>query len=104
MLNVRERRRLPGFRFETLAPSLGEALPRMDIAVFVGFAASGPLHVPVAIEDVGQFTAIFGSDFPLVWDSEHHRMVYAYLAPAVRSFFLNRGRRVWVIRIAGEAQ
>ena len=36
-------RRLPGFRFETQAPPLPEVLPRMDIAVFVGFAAAGPL-------------------------------------------------------------
>jgi len=41
--------RLPGFKFETLAPPLAEVLPRMDIAVFVGFAASGPLEIPVAI-------------------------------------------------------
>ena len=29
---------------------------RRDIAVFVGFASSGPLHVPVAVEDTARFT------------------------------------------------
>ena len=33
----------------------------MDIAVFVGFAASGPLQIPVAIESEAQFAAIFGA-------------------------------------------
>ena len=58
-------KRLPGFSFETQAPVLPEVLPRMDIAVFVGFAASGPLQVPVAIEYENQFKAIFGDDAPL---------------------------------------
>src|SRR5262245_40377948 len=102
MLNVRERRRLPGFRFETLAPSLGEKLPRMDIAVFVGFAASGPLHMPVAVEDAEGFAAIFGADAPLAWDAQRCRQVYTQLGPAVRSFFRNGGRRCWVIRVASD--
>ena len=100
MLSVGERRRLPGFRFETLAPSLGEKLPRMDIAVFVGFAASGPLHMPVAIEDAKEFAAIFGADAPLAWDRKRCQQVYSQLGPAVRSFFRNGGRRCWVIRVA----
>ena len=44
-------RRLPGFRFEAPPAAPAEVLPRMDIAVFVGFAASGPLHTPVKVED-----------------------------------------------------
>ena len=39
---VRADRRLPGIAFEARPPPLDEALPRMDVAVFVGFAASGP--------------------------------------------------------------
>ena len=42
--------RLPGVRFEAPPPPLAEVLPRMDVAVFVGFAASGPLHRPVVVE------------------------------------------------------
>jgi len=93
-------RRLPGFRFETQAPTLPEVLPRMDVTVFVGFSASGPLQVPVAVESEAQFTAIFGQDAPLAVDVERSEQVYAHLAPAVRAFFRNNGRRCWVIRVA----
>jgi hypothetical protein len=74
----------------------------MDVAVFVGFAASGPLHTPVAVEDSEQFAAIFGADATLVWDEQQGMPLKAYLAPAVRSFFSNGGRRCWVVRVAGE--
>lgn len=93
-------KRLPGFRFEAQAPVLPEVLPRMDIAVFVGFAASGPLQVPVAIESEAQFKAVFGDDAPLAWNVGRGEQHYAYLAPAVRAFFRNNGRRCWVIRVA----
>src|SRR5262245_2251897 len=95
-------RRLAGFRFVAQPQSLPEKLPRMDIAVFVGFASAGPLDYPVVIEDPAEFTDIFGDDFPLAWDSSRSEAVYAYLAPAVRAFFRNGGRRCWVIRVAGE--
>ena len=94
------RARLPGFKFETQAPPLDEILPRMDIAAFVGFAASGPLQLPVAIESEAQFTAIFGEDVALAWDVVRGEQVSSYLGPAVRSFFRNGGRRCWVIRAA----
>ncbi len=93
-------RRLPGFRFKAESPQLTESLPRMDVAVFVGFAASGPLHTPVAIEDAAQFAAVFGADAPLVWDGARGEPVYAYLAPTVRAFFNNGGRRCFVVRVA----
>ena len=99
-MSARAPRRLPGFRFETQAPPLPEVLPRMDIAVFVGFAASGPLQTPVAIESEQQFAAIFGEDAPLAWDVERGEQVYAHLGPAVRAFFRNGGQRCWIIRVA----
>lgn len=95
-------RRLPGIRFETQAPLSPEVLPRMDIAGFVGFAASGPLHVPVPVEDAAQFAQIFGADAPLAWDAARGEQAYAYLGPAVRAFFRNGGRRCWVVRVANE--
>jgi hypothetical protein len=96
--------RLPGTRFETQSPPLTEALPRMDIAVFVGFAASGPVDQPVAVVDSAQFALIFGEDAPLVSDGEHGDTVRAYLGPSVRAFFRNGGKRCWVIRVARGAQ
>ena len=99
---LRAPHRLPGIRFEFQPPPPTDVLPRMDVAVFVGFAASGPLHMPVAVEDVTQFTTIFGGDVPLAWDAQRSEQVYAYLAPAVRAFFRNGGRRCWVVRVAGD--
>jgi len=97
-------RRLPGIGFEVQAPQPTEVLPRMDVAVFVGFASSGPLHIPVAVEDVAEFTRIFGPDAPLAWEKERGEQLYAYLGPAVRAFFRNGGRRCWIIRVADEKQ
>ncbi len=72
----------------------------MDIPGFVGFAASGPLDVPVAIEDTARFLEIFGQDQPLAWDTERGEMAYAQLPSTVRGFFRNGGRRCWVVRVA----
>lgn len=99
-MSARAPRRLPGFRFETQAPPLPEVLPRMDIAVFVGFAASGPLQTPVAVESEPQFTAIFGEDAPLAWGIVRGEEIHAHLGPAVRAFFRNGGQRCWIIRVA----
>jgi len=93
-------RRLPGFRFEAVAPAREDILPRMDVALFVGFAASGPIGIPVAIESAEQFKTIFGEDLPIVWDSKRGDFVYAFLAPTVRSFFQNGGLKCWVLRVA----
>ena len=93
-------RRLAGIAFDTVVPKGDDVLPRMDIAVFAGFAASGPVELPVAVEDAAQFSAIFGEDAPLAWDAQRGATVYAQLGPAVRAFFANEGRRCWVIRLA----
>lgn len=93
-------RRLPGIRVDVAPPPAVEALPRMDVAVMVGFASTGPLHQPVVVESVAQFAAVFGTDAALAWDDARGERVYAYLGPAVRAFFSNGGRRCWVIRVA----
>lgn len=93
-------RRLPGLRVDVAAPPAVEALPRMDVAVFVGFASTGPIHVPVAIESVIHYADVFGPDAPLAWDMKHGERVFAHLGAAVRAFFSNGGRRCWVIRVA----
>ena len=72
----------------------------MDIAAFVGFAASGPLDVPVAVEDTARFLEIFGQDQPIAWDAERGEMAHAQLPPAVRAYFRNGGQRCWVVRVA----
>jgi hypothetical protein len=92
--------RLPGIQFEVVAPPANEPLVRMDIAAFVGFAASGPLHLPVMVEDIAHFEEIFGEDLVLATSADSKDPVYAYMPSAVRAFFRNGGRRCWVIRVA----
>ncbi len=94
-----ERTRLPGVYFRTEPPLPDASLPRMDIAAFVGFAATGPIDVPVEIEDVASFRDIFGPDLPLARD-EKGNASQAYLAPAVEAFFNHGGKRCWVVRVA----
>ncbi len=93
--------RLPGISFETRTPPVPSPLPRMDIAGFVGFAASGPINVPVAVEEPARFHDIFGEDLALARDDETGRPIYAELPAAVRAFFRNGGARCWVVRVAG---
>jgi hypothetical protein len=95
-------KRLPGVYFETVVPPVVDQLPRMDIAAFVGFAESGPLNVPVAVEDPLRFTEIFGQDQALAWDTKRGEIAYAQLPPAVRAFFRNGGTRCWVLRVADD--
>jgi hypothetical protein len=96
-------RRLPGIRIDVSPPASAETLPRMDVAVFVGFASTGPLHVPVVVESVAQYAAVFGPDAPLAWDESRGETVLAHLGPTVRAFFSNGGSRCWVIRVARSA-
>ena len=92
--------RLPGISFEVVPRPPSEVLPRMDIAGFVGFASSGPIGIPVAVQDAAQFATVFGGDAPIAWDPVHGEQAYALLGPAVRAFFRNGGQRCWVVRVA----
>jgi hypothetical protein len=93
------RGRLPGVMCESALPPVGEAPLRLDIAAFVGFAERGPLHTPVAVEDIGQYQAVFGRD--LVVARRSGQPIYAQLPTAVQLFFDNGGRRCYVVRVAG---
>ena len=91
----------PGTQFVVWRePQAPEPVSRMDIAGLVGFAASGPLNLPVRIEGERAFAEIFGADLDLVWDGEEGRVHRAFLGPAVRSFFRNGGKSCWVVRVA----
>ncbi len=91
---------LAGVRFQTVTAPEAPGLPRMDIAGFVGFAAQGPVHVPVMVEDVPRFREIFGADPALAWDEDAGRFSTAHLGPAVEAFFAQGGRRAWIVRVA----
>ena len=92
--------RLPGVSFEAPPPRRQETLPRMDIAAFAGFAASGPLHVPVAIESPRRFRDLFGVDVLLGWDADRGELRTSHLGHAVEAFFANGGARCWIARVA----
>jgi hypothetical protein len=96
-------RPLPGIRIAAAPPPAVPTLPRMDVAVLAGFAATGPIHLPVVVEGAAHFEAVFGPDAPLAWDDARGERVHACLGPAVRAFFANGGRRCWVIRLARTA-
>ena len=93
--------RLPGIQFDVVAPPTVPALVRMDIAAFVGFAASGPLQTPVAVEDIAHFEEIFGNDLAIAADPVSNQQVYALMPSSVRAFFRNGGSRCWIVRVAG---
>jgi hypothetical protein len=95
-------RPLPGVRFEVPPQTLDGALPRMDVALVVGFAAGGPLDVPVAVESLTEFEAVFGTGLVLARDADTGEPVPGLLHASVRGFFSQGGRRCWVQRVAGE--
>lgn len=62
---------------------------RTDIPGFVGIAERGPLGVPVAVQSMRQFQAVFGN-----------YIGGGFLAYSVRAFFENGGNRARVVRVA----
>lgn len=96
--------RLPGIYVDRVDPPMPEGLPRMDVAVFVGIAASGPCHCAVAVESVAAYAAVFGGDVPIAFDPSRGETIRANLPASVRAFFSNGGRRCWVIRVAMTAE
>ena len=92
-------RRLPGVRFDVPAPALREALPRMDIALFVGFAACGPVGLPVAVESLAEFETVFGPEITLL-EQPDGSPLRGLLHGSMRLFFGHGGRRAWVVRVA----
>lgn len=121
MRNILEDLRVPGVHFLPPPGAAASPLPRLDVAAFVGFAERGPLNLPVAIEDPGSFSAVFGGDLPVAVErgtrlegispppgpagraeqGANGRVVYAHLPRAVEAFFANGGLRCYVVRVAG---
>lgn len=89
----------PGISFDVVSPTPRPLLPRMDIAGFVGFAAAGPLHIPVAVDSIEQFRDIYGPDVQLAWDQAAGHYLSSHLGQTVSAFFRGGGRRCWVVRV-----
>ncbi|WP_085314792.1 hypothetical protein [Derxia lacustris] len=96
-------RRLPGIAIVDVPPPTADGLPVMDVPVFVGFAERGPLDRPVAVEDPGQYAAVFGTAVELVAEAGAATPLRAHLPAAVAGFFAGGGRRCYVVRVAGDA-
>ena len=93
--------RLPGVYFLPPPPPPNLALPPLDAAGFVGFAARGPLDTPVPVDDPATYAAVFGSD-TLLARQEDGSPVYGALPAVIAGFFANGGRRAYVVRVAGD--
>lgn len=91
---------LPGIRVDIAPAPVAEALPRMDVAVFAGFAERGPCHRAIALSSAAAYETVFGGDCPLAYDSASGVRLTANLAAAIRGFFSNGGKRCWAIRLA----
>jgi hypothetical protein len=91
--------RRPGITVAAPPEETAGLLPRMDVAGFAGFAATGPVDVPVAITDPARFAGVFGPAVELFRDVATGQPVRAYLADAVSAFFAMGGRRCWVVRV-----
>jgi hypothetical protein len=85
-------RSTPGVYFEWQDRKAPPTLARTDVAGFVGIAERGPLHTPVAVENWSDFRQQFGGHIQA-----------GYLAYAVEGFFLNGGRRCYIVRVADPA-
>jgi len=46
---------LPGIRVDIAPAPVAEALPRMDVAVFAGFAERGPCHRAIALSSAAAY-------------------------------------------------
>lgn len=95
--------RLPGLAFGIVAPPAVQGLPRMDTALFAGFAARGPCHRALTLDSATAFTDTFGGDLPLARDQARGITLVAQLGAAVAGFFANGGQRCQVIRLARTA-
>lgn len=106
---------LPGLRFEFEAPAATPPL-RLDIAVFVGVSPRGPARVPVVsaqwpagIQQLDPARPRRRSVAVAVNSLDEYRLQFgaadpgAYLGRAVAQFFVQGGRRCWVMRIVSRS-
>lgn len=68
----------------------------------VGMTERGPLNVPVLVTSIGEFQRIFGDQLERALFTVGTRS-HNYLPHAVEGYFTNRGRRLFVTRVAPQA-
>lgn len=81
---------LPGLTLEVVPPPPEQDVLRTDVAAVLGRTRRGPVGVPVRVQSRLEYESWFGPA-----DSSSATPL------AVRGFFENNGRTVWVLRVAG---
>lgn len=81
----------PGIYHQTVRPSRRfGGLARADVCALMGYATRGPAQVPVRVESLRQFEAIFGA-----------ALEATHLYDAVKGFFECGGRTAYILRVVG---
>ena len=68
-------------------------------AGMVGVTERGPENVPVLVTSNGEFLRIFGGELRLSDFTDLGGRVHGYLSHAIQGFFVNGGRRSYVVRV-----
>ena len=92
----------PGVYTEFIEPLNPIEPVSTSTAAMVGVTERGPENVPILVTAPGEFEYWFGGK--LDWDEfrdpvDPHR-AHCYLPHAVDGFFINGGRRLYVVRVA----
>lgn len=71
-------------------------------AGMVGVAERGPVNTPILVTSIGEYSRWFGDRIPRrdFVDAADPDRAHCYLPHAVEGFFLNGGKRVYVVRVA----
>lgn len=80
----------PGVYIEETGPPRSIEGAPTSVAAFLGKAAKGPM-APSFVASMREFEALYGT----------RPVAGSFLAPAMRAFFANGGRRAWVARVMG---
>ncbi len=67
-----------------------------------GVTERGPVNVPILVTSFGQFTRWFGGYLNIA-DFSNNNGQHCYLPHAVEGFFINAGKRVYVVRVLDAA-
>src|SRR5262245_8026937 len=68
----------------------------------IGVTERGPVSVPILITSYGEYQRWFGDRLNIL-DYSNGGDAHCYLPHAIEGFFLNGGKRVYVVRVLDEA-
>jgi phage tail sheath protein FI len=68
----------------------------------VGVTERGPANVPTLVTSFGEFRRVFGGYLPIADFTDPTGRVHCYLPHAAEGFFVNRGKRAYIVRVTAE--